>query len=152
MTHLLAVSRVAAWGVLCLTATATSAQTVYRCANSYSQTPCAGALAIPVDDRRSPAQKAQTDAATTQARQLAGQMERERLALERSAMSVKAAPAAKSAKGNATKKKAQVSAVAPNASQALHGPRKKGKEPEFFTASTKTDKKGKADAGAGTGD
>lgn len=149
MCHLPAVSRVAAWVMCCLAASATSAQTVYRCANSYSHTPCAGALAIPVDDARSPAQKAQTDAATTQARQLAGQMERERLALERAALPAKAAPQVNNPKGNAKKKK-QVAAVAPNGSQASHGSRKTKKESEFFTASARTDQKSKA--GVSTGD
>ena len=36
-----------------------SAQSVYRCGNSYSQTPCAGAVEVPADDPRTEAQRAQ---------------------------------------------------------------------------------------------
>jgi hypothetical protein len=48
-----------------LLAAPASAQTVYRCGNSYSQTPCAGGNgnAIAVEDSRDKTQKAQTDAA-----------------------------------------------------------------------------------------
>ena len=44
-----------------------SAQTIYRCGNAYSEAPCPGGVAIDVNDRRSAAQKAQTDAAARQA-------------------------------------------------------------------------------------
>ncbi len=77
-------------GLSCLAA---AGQTVYRCGNSYSDAPCAGASMLSIDDSRSPAQKAQTDAATVQARSLGQQMERERLALEKPVMSAGAPPA-----------------------------------------------------------
>lgn len=150
MKHLPAVSRIAAWGMICLAAAATSAQTIYRCANSYSQTPCAGAIAIPVDDSRSPAQKAQTDAATVQARQLAGQMERERLALEKSARSAKP-PASldKAAEKEKTKVKTSRQTDASTARQPSRASsKKKSKDPEFFTASGSVDKKHKAGSSA----
>lgn len=65
---------------------AASAQTIYRCANTYSQTPCSGGHTLTIDDSRTAAQKAQTDAATLQTRQLAVQLERERVAQEKAAM------------------------------------------------------------------
>jgi hypothetical protein len=46
-----------------LLAVPVTAQTVYRCGNSYSQAPCAGGNAIAVEDSRDKTQKAQTDAA-----------------------------------------------------------------------------------------
>lgn len=55
------------------------AQPIYRCANSYSQTPCPGGTALDVDDSRSPAQSAQTTAATVQAVRMANDMEKARL-------------------------------------------------------------------------
>ncbi len=63
--------------------TALAAQTIYRCANSYSQLPCPGGAALSVDDSRTDAQKAQTDAATAQATRQAEQLEKSRLATER---------------------------------------------------------------------
>jgi hypothetical protein len=62
-----------------------SAQTVYKCANTYSDTPCPQGVAVPTADPRSPAQKAQTDQATAQAQALAGQMEKTRQADEAAA-------------------------------------------------------------------
>ena len=152
MNQLPVVSRIATWGVFCFAASATSAQTVYRCANSYSQTPCAGALAIAVDDSRSPAQKAQTDAATVQTQRLAGQLERERLALEQSARAAKLPPSlAKPANNGRIKHKAGNLADASAGRQAPGASGKKQKkDPEFFTASVSPDKKPKA--GDGTAD
>ena len=64
------------------------AKSVYRCGNSYSQTPCSGGSEIQVDDARSAGQQKQTtDAARRDARS-AQEMERDRLKLEG-----KAAPA-----------------------------------------------------------
>ena len=121
----------------CLTA---GAQTVYRCGNSYSDAPCAGASVLPINDSRSPAQKAQTDAATVQTRTLAQQMERERLALERSAMS---------ARSPATRHKGDTAARSSSGTAAAHttksgkSTKKEQSEPAFFTAATTSDKKSK---------
>jgi hypothetical protein len=64
---------------------ATQAQTIYRCGTSYSDTPCAQAVAVPTADPRTPAQKAQTDEATARASGLAGQLEKARRADEAAA-------------------------------------------------------------------
>ena len=77
-------------------APALPAQPVYRCANSYSQTPCAGGATIDVDDSRSPAQKAQSDAATAQAVRSANQMEQIRLMQAQNADKASRPPAARS--------------------------------------------------------
>lgn len=58
------------------------AQNVYRCGESYSNTPCPGARVVPTDDPRSAAQKAQTDAATRRDARSAQLLERERLKQE----------------------------------------------------------------------
>ena len=69
--------------VLLLPGTAALGQTIYRCGDSYSQTPCPGAVSLQVDDSRSAAQKAQADAATIATHRAATTLERERLAQER---------------------------------------------------------------------
>ena len=71
-------------------------QTVYRCGDSYSQTPCPGATSLEVDDSRSALQKAQADAATAAASRAAAAMERERLARERTPEASKTRSAAAS--------------------------------------------------------
>ncbi|MEO8545083.1 MAG: hypothetical protein ABI434_15975 [Burkholderiaceae bacterium] len=102
-----------------------------------------------VDDSRSPAQKAQTDAATVQARQLADQMERERLSKEKAALLAQAQQIA--AKGHGQGKgvaKVKVKADAPAPKKPPRASEKKKKDPEFFTAAASPDKKGKPAAGA----
>jgi hypothetical protein len=59
------------------------AQTVYRCAQLYSDRPCPGAVAIGASDTRTPQQKAQSDGATQDMARAADRMERERRAVER---------------------------------------------------------------------
>ncbi len=62
--------------------TGTQAQTTYRCANSYSQTPCPGGVAIDATDARTPAQKAQADQASKRDARIAEAMEKARLQQE----------------------------------------------------------------------
>lgn len=66
-----------------LCATEAWAQTVYKCANVYSQQPCPGAVTLNVDDSRTPAQKAQADAVSAQAAKAAAGMQKDRLAQEK---------------------------------------------------------------------
>lgn len=106
----------------CLQAAPLDAQTVYRCANSYSDTPCQGAIPIAVDDRRSPAQKAQTDAATARAAASADRMEHERLARERAAT------------GAARPQRPDRPSAARSANNRAKAAPKKNKAPELFTA------------------
>jgi len=121
-----------------LTAVA-SAQPVYRCGNSYSQVPCAGASVLAVDDGRSAEQKAQTDAATAQAQRQADRMERERLALERSALIQRAGPKAP-APAHAKTTKPVPPRVAPT---------RKKSEPAYFTATSAAEPRKPARAPAG---
>ena len=67
-----------------LLATPAPAQTIYRCGNSYSQTPCAGGSAIESGDSRDRTQKAQTDAAIRRDLKTAEALEKNRLKLEAS--------------------------------------------------------------------
>ncbi len=66
--------------------TGVRAQNVYKCGNSYSQISCVDGQALPLDDSRNAAQKRQTDQATRSTAKLAGQLEKERLALEKQAL------------------------------------------------------------------
>ena len=59
-----------------------AAQKIYRCADSYSHTPCPGGILIDVADKRTSAQKAQTDAASNRDAQSADAMEKARLQQE----------------------------------------------------------------------
>ncbi len=58
---------------------ASSAQTVYRCGDSYSSQPCPGGKAVQADDPRSPQQRAQTLEAVRNDAKAADQMQKTRL-------------------------------------------------------------------------
>ncbi len=116
-------------GAACCTPVAS--QTIYRCGTAYSQQPCPDAITLDASDTRTPAQKAQTDAATAGAAKMAAQMEKERLAREKiqsAKLSKKPSPSVKTAKTGS-------SITAPKA-----GARKK-KELEYFTAAVAAEKK-----------
>ncbi len=66
--------------------TGASAQNVYKCGNSYSQTPCPGAQTINVDDARTAAQKKQTEAAVRWDAKEAQSLEKTRMAQEKAAL------------------------------------------------------------------
>jgi hypothetical protein len=73
---------------------ALQAQNIYKCGNSYSQTPCPGANTLNLKDAREPAQKLQTDEATRRDEKLAAELEKNRLAQEQAArVHTPAAPA-----------------------------------------------------------
>ena len=108
-------------------------QTIYRCGAVYSQQPCPDAITLDASDTRTPAQKAQADAATAGAVKMAAQMEKDRLAREKIQLAKspkKRAPRVKTAK-------TESSTAAPKAS--AH----KKKEPEHFTAAVPAEKKDK---------
>ena len=114
--------------VCMLPGAAALSQTVYRCGDSYSQTPCPGATSLEVDDSRSPTQKAQADAATATASRAAVAMERERLARERTSEASKIRTAA-------------VSGIAPAAETPVRKVVKKTKPaPLYFTAGVPAEK------------
>jgi hypothetical protein len=59
-----------------------NAQPTYKCGNSYSQTPCPDAVLVNTEDRRTSAQKLQTDQATQRDARVADAMEKARLQQE----------------------------------------------------------------------
>lgn len=111
----------------CALLTRAEAQNIYRCGDSYSQSPCPGGVAIDANDSRTKGQKAQADADTQRDRQAANALEKERLKQE--AAATPTPPKANAAKTSAA-------AAAPHPSR-----KKKHKEPAYFTARTAADKK-----------
>lgn len=69
----------------CASWTGVSAQTVYRCGDSYSTQPCDQAKPVTNADPRSPAQQQQAQANAARDGDLAQRMEQERLAREKAA-------------------------------------------------------------------
>ena len=69
--------------------TGASAENIYKCGNTYSQTPCLGGQSLSVDDSRDPLQKKQQDAATQRDIELAKDLEKTRLATEQSLQTTK---------------------------------------------------------------
>ena len=59
------------------------AQIIYKCGSNYSQTPCAGASTLRIDDARTSAQQQQTDAAVRSDAKRAQALEKDRLAQEK---------------------------------------------------------------------
>ena len=66
--------------MLSLAAAGANAQTVYRCGNAYSESPCPQATAFDATDSRTPAQRADAQRVAAEEKQLGKQMEQERLA------------------------------------------------------------------------
>jgi hypothetical protein len=69
--------------VMALTASAASAQAIFRCGDSYSQTPCVGARMIEGAAPATPAQHAEARAVAAREQQLALEMVRDRHERER---------------------------------------------------------------------
>lgn len=62
--------------------TVASADDIYKCGNTYSQSPCPGAKLLSIDDSRDPQQKKLKDEVTRRDAELANDMEKARLANE----------------------------------------------------------------------
>jgi hypothetical protein len=95
-----------------------AAQNVYRCGDSYSQTPCAGGAVVNSDDPRSASQRAQTTQAAQRDARAADAMEKARLKEE-----------AKPASGYIPSAKVEPPAAEKKPEQAG-----KPKKPAYFTA------------------
>lgn len=59
------------------------AENIYKCGSSYSQSPCPGGKQVNVDDSRDPQQKKRKDEITQRDAELARDMEKDRLATEK---------------------------------------------------------------------
>ncbi|MES2227153.1 MAG: hypothetical protein V4540_05235 [Pseudomonadota bacterium] len=70
--------------LLCLMTSLASAQSIYRCGNSYSESPCAeGGRVVDATDTRSPAQLAEARRVAADERRFAAELRRDRLADEK---------------------------------------------------------------------
>lgn len=115
--------------------TSAQAQNIYRCGDSYSQSPCPGGVAIDASDSRTRAQKAQTEAATQRDRQTADALEKERLKREEAAAR--------------TTPKTNVTRVPKTEPAPPKSSKKKSRQPAYFTARTAGDKKAEKKKSAG---
>ena len=115
-----------------------SAQNAYKCGNTYSQTPCPGAVPVAIDDSRTSAQQKQTDAATAMTSKTASTLEKDRLAQEKRDLAANkpALPVVNSSVKAPTDEPPKTSAKK----------KKKKGEPEYFTAQVPGEKKTKAKA------
>jgi hypothetical protein len=68
--------------LLALSALSAQAQGIYRCGDSYSNSPCTGAALVATDAPPSAADRARADAATRRDMKLAQALEKDRLQLE----------------------------------------------------------------------
>lgn len=125
----------------CTLSTGATAQKVYRCGSSYSQTPCPDAVTIEVEDTRSKAQKSESDARVRHEAKAADAMEKKRLQDEAQSLvgdNAKTAVHGKTstrANANTTPRKTSAAGDAPTPTD--KDKKKSGgkkKEPEFFTA------------------
>ena len=105
--------------VLSVSAGGAGAQQIYRCGDSYSQTPCPDGVVIEATDGRTKAQKKQADLATERAERTAAALGKARLQQERAATAA-----------HAPKVKAKASAPA---SKNRNSQARKKKESEYFT-------------------
>ena len=116
-----------------------SAQNVYRCGNTYSQTPCPSGKSLDVTDSRTADQKKQTDAAAASSAKAGDNMEKTRLAQEKRDLAAnKARPVVIA---TAAPK------VAAEPQPRTHAKRKKKTSP-YFTAQAPREKKEKKPAKA----
>lgn len=123
-------------------------QPVYRCGQTYSQTPCPGAVSVDTNDARSKTQKQESQKATQRDKQLAQELEESRKKEEALAQAGSTPTADKSKQSKSAKsKKSKSSKVSGDeVTEAKAKPRKK-KKSEFFTAaSPPTAKKTKKEA------
>jgi len=71
------------WALAALSATACAATEVYRCGQTYQQTPCPAGQTLTLDDSRSPAQQREAREAMAADQRLARQLAAERKAREK---------------------------------------------------------------------
>jgi hypothetical protein len=108
-----------------------SAQQVYRCGSSYSQTPCADGVAVLTDDARTEAQRVAASKALASDKALAKDLETSRHKEEAAALAADKVALARAAAAH--KNEAKKNLVSKRAASSK-GHTVKVKEPEFFTA------------------
>ncbi len=111
-----------------------AAQNVYRCGNAYNQKPCADGVAVDVQDKRTPEQKAESDALIKRDSAAANAMENSRLKEEAQQRADNARLAAAMANKTTTKQKGEPadSTARAQKNKAKKKSTAKKKEPAFF--------------------
>lgn len=69
--------------VLGLVSSVAAAQTTYKCGNAYSEEPCVDGNAVAAGDKRTDEQKREADGSTARAKEMAGELEKDRLKREK---------------------------------------------------------------------
>ena len=105
------------------------AQNTYKCGDTYSQLPCPGSVVVDTADKRTSAQKAQTDSAAARDARTATAMEKTRLEQEKKDLAANTPP---------LKPDTLPTAVNAGTSKVK---KKKKKTPEYFTAQVPGQKK-----------
>lgn len=124
--------------------TGATAQNVYRCGNSYSQTPCPDAVVVDVEDTRSTSQKKDSDTRVRHDAATADALEKKRLQEEAQALAGDNKPPAHAKKDTRTRNAPPPTSAADAPGSADKDNKKSGtkkKEPAFFTARVVTEKK-----------
>ena len=111
--------------------TGASAQNTYKCGDTYSQLPCPGGVIVNATDKRTSAQKTQSDLATGRDARTAEAMEKARLQQEKIDIAANT-PTVKPASPDKA-----------NNTQTIQVKKKKKKEQEYFTAQIPGEKKKK---------
>ncbi len=115
----------------CALSTGATAQNVYKCGSTYSQTPCTDAQGLQIDDKRTEAQKQAADRATVRDATAARALEVERVQKERAAQEAANATAKADAARSKAQAQAQTKAQAKSAAQS-----RKKKQANFTAQST----------------
>ena len=111
--------------------TGASAQNTYKCGDTYSQLPCPGGVIVNATDKRTSAQKTQSDLATARDARTADAMEKARLQQEKIDIAANT-PTVKPASPDKA-----------NNTQTIQVKKKKKKGQEYFTAQIPGEKKKK---------
>lgn len=110
-------------------------QPVYRCGQSYSQTPCPGAVSVDTRDARTPAQKQAADQATQRDKRLAQELQETRKKEEALAQAGSTPTPIKDKPVKPIKSKnSKVRTAANDGIAQAKAKLKQKKKPEFFTA------------------
>jgi hypothetical protein len=117
--------------VTCFLSTGATAENIYKCKDSYSQTPCPGGTRMDVTDPRTSAQKMAADQATLQDARTADRMEKARIQQEQADLAANtplASPKKKASSSHTPKPKIKLKV------------KKNPKTPDDFTARAPAEK------------
>jgi hypothetical protein len=124
---------------LCAMQTTAFGQQLYRCGNTYSESPCPGGIALDSPGTPNPAQKAAADEATQRDAAAATKLEKARLTQEKQQRQERLAATKVAQKAEKEKRSKELKASKAEKTAAKKKAAKKA--PEYFTATPKAEKK-----------